>query len=179
MKIPMKYHQKMSWNQQKGDLLISFVDAQYPRAGRNTQLIRPVMGSWLYVKCPTLRVECTCFCHTDGLLLHGLVNGYSVHLLDRVELVDAAQATVCHNLVIFENMNKLPFIDVTGGMFKSNGTTRVPKSVPCLVLDKVRLLFPSEMFCSSQTYSFNKLTWNTQHCIPCVLFGIIKPGLRT
>ena len=27
-------------------------------------------------------------------------------------------------------------------------------------------------------YSFNKLTWNIQHCIPCVLFYFIKPGLE-
>ena len=35
---------------------------------------------------------------------------------------------------------------VTGGMFKLNGTTSVPKSVPRLVVDKVKLLFLSEMF---------------------------------
>ena len=34
----------------------------------------------------------------------------------------------------------------TGGMFKSDGTTSVPKSVPRLVVDKVKLLFSSEMF---------------------------------
>ena len=34
---------------------------------------------------------------------------------------------------------------VTGGMFKSNGTTSMPKSVPRLVLDKVRLVFVSEV----------------------------------
>ena len=31
-------------------------------------------------------------------------------------------------------------------MFKSNGTTSVPKSIPRLVVDKVKLLFSSEMF---------------------------------
>ena len=35
---------------------------------------------------------------------------------------------------------------VMGGMFKSNETTNVPKSVPCLVVDKVKLLFLSELF---------------------------------
>ena len=35
---------------------------------------------------------------------------------------------------------------VTGGKFGSNGTTRVPKSIPRLVLDKVRLLFMSVVF---------------------------------
>ena len=33
-----------------------------------------------------------------------------------------------------------------GGMFKSNGTTSMPKSIPRLVVDKVKLLFSSEMF---------------------------------
>ena len=37
---------------------------------------------------------------------------------------------------------------VTGGMFKSNGTTSVPKSIPRLVVDKVKLLFSSELFLS-------------------------------
>ena len=38
-------------------------------------------------------------------------------------------------------------MDVTGGMFlKLNGTTSVPKSVPRLVVDKVKLLYLSEMF---------------------------------
>ena len=37
------------------------------------------------------------------------------------------------------------------GMFKLNRTTRVPKSVPRLMLDKVRL-FSSEMFYSSKLY---------------------------
>ena len=32
-------------------------------------------------------------------------------------------------------------IYVTGGMFKSNGTTSMPKSVPRLVVDKVKLLY--------------------------------------
>ena len=36
-------------------------------------------------------------------------------------------------------------IYVTGGTLKSNRTTSVPKSVPCLVLDKVKLLYLSEM----------------------------------
>ena len=36
-------------------------------------------------------------------------------------------------------------IYVTGGMFKSNGTTSVPKSIPRLVVDKVKLLCSSEM----------------------------------
>ena len=40
-------------------------------------------------------------------------------------------------------------IDLTGRTFKSNGTTSMPKSVPRLMLDKVRLMFLSEMFCSS------------------------------
>ena len=31
-------------------------------------------------------------------------------------------------------------------MFKSNGTISMPKSVPCLLVDKVKLLFSSEMF---------------------------------
>ena len=43
----------------------------------------------------------------------------------------------------YANMN------VTGGVFKQNGITSMPKSVPCLMLDKVRRLFLSEMFCSS------------------------------
>ena len=46
--------------------------------------------------------------------------------------------------------SKISDMYVTGGRFGSNGTTRVPKSVPRLVLDKVRLLFMSvsskEMF---------------------------------
>ena len=55
----------------------------------------------------------------------------------------------------FHHLNKLSYLlYITGGMFKSNGTTSLPKSVPRLVLDKVRLLFPSEMFCSSQTLKF-------------------------
>ena len=37
-----------------------------------------------------------------------------------------------------------------GGMFEANETTSVPKSVSRLILDKVRLLFLSEMFYSSQ-----------------------------
>ena len=36
-------------------------------------------------------------------------------------------------------------IYVTGGMFEANGTTSVPMSIPRLMLDKVRLLFSSEM----------------------------------
>ena len=47
-------------------------------------------------------------------------------------------------------------IYVTGGMFEANGTTSMPKSVPHLILDKVRLLFSSEMFCSSQIKVHNK-----------------------
>ena len=35
---------------------------------------------------------------------------------------------------------------VTGGTFESNRTTSVPKSVPRLVVDKVKLLFSSELF---------------------------------
>ena len=38
---------------------------------------------------------------------------------------------------------------VTGGMCMSNGTTSVPKSVPRLVVDKVRLVFMSVEFDSS------------------------------
>ena len=41
-------------------------------------------------------------------------------------------------------------IYVMGGMFNANRPTSVPKSVPRLILDKVRLLFSSEMFYSSQ-----------------------------
>ena len=37
-------------------------------------------------------------------------------------------------------------INVTGGMFKTNGTTSMPKSVPSLIVDKVKLLYSSEMF---------------------------------
>ena len=37
-------------------------------------------------------------------------------------------------------------IYVMGGKFKSNGTTSMPKSVSRLVVDKVKLLFSSEMF---------------------------------
>ena len=37
-------------------------------------------------------------------------------------------------------------INVTGGTFMSNGTTSVPMSIPRLVVDKVKLLFSSEMF---------------------------------
>ena len=37
-------------------------------------------------------------------------------------------------------------INVTGGTFMSNGTTSMPMSVPRLVVDKVKLLFLSEMF---------------------------------
>ena len=36
-------------------------------------------------------------------------------------------------------------INVTGGMLKPNGTTSVPKPIPHLMLDKVRLTFSSEM----------------------------------
>ena len=39
-------------------------------------------------------------------------------------------------------------INVTGGGFKSNGTTYVPKSIPHLVVVKVKLLFLSEMLYS-------------------------------
>ena len=42
---------------------------------------------------------------------------------------------------------------VTGGMFKLNRTTSVPKSVPRLMLDKDRLLFSSEMVYSSKCCS--------------------------
>ena len=38
-------------------------------------------------------------------------------------------------------------------VYKSYRTTSMPKSVPHLVLDKVRLLFSSAMFCSSQSCS--------------------------
>ena len=34
---------------------------------------------------------------------------------------------------------------VTGGRFGSNGTTSAPKSVPCLVLAKVRQVLVSEV----------------------------------
>ena len=42
--------------------------------------------------------------------------------------------------------SKISDMYVTGGKFGSNGTTRVPKSIPRLVLDKVRLLFMSVVF---------------------------------
>ena len=45
-----------------------------------------------------------------------------------------------------KNIHHIVCIYVTGGMFMSNGTTSVPKSFPCLVLDKVRLLFSSETY---------------------------------
>ena len=46
-------------------------------------------------------------------------------------------------------------IDVTGGRFKSNGTTSVPKSVPRLALDKVRQVSVSVDYlqCSHSTCS--------------------------
>ena len=47
-------------------------------------------------------------------------------------------------------------IYVMGGLFDVNGTTSVPKFVLRLVLDKVRLLFSYEMFCSSQVKVPNK-----------------------
>ena len=47
-------------------------------------------------------------------------------------------------------------IYVTGGRFESNGTTSVPKSVPFLMMDKIRLLYLSELFYSSQIKVTNK-----------------------
>ena len=52
---------------------------------------------------------------------------------------------------IYKNFKLISaIIYVTGGRFKSNGTTRVPMSVSRLVLDKVRLLYSSELICSNQ-----------------------------
>ena len=41
-------------------------------------------------------------------------------------------------------------------MFEANGTTSVPKFIPRLILDKVRLLFSFEIFYSSQIKVPNK-----------------------
>ena len=58
-------------------------------------------------------------------------------------------------------------IYVMGGMFNANRPTSVPKSVPRLILDKVRLLFSSEMFYSSQIKVSNK---SLSHELNNVLF---------
>ena len=47
-------------------------------------------------------------------------------------------------------------IYVTGGMFEPNGTTSVPKSVPRLVVDKVKLLI--NVYTSTFLYHTNSLT---------------------
>ena len=52
-------------------------------------------------------------------------------------------------LMFQENKGEETTINVTGGMFPTNGTTSVPLSIPHLILVKVRLLFSSEMFYSS------------------------------
>ena len=57
-------------------------------------------------------------------------------------------------LKISSKNKRLKMINVMGGMFKSNWTTSVPKSIPRFVLDKVRLLLLSEMC------YYNSLTTN-------------------
>lgn len=61
------------------------------------QLIIPAKNRIGCCKHGSARVEPSCnpcFCHTDGLLLHGFVDGHSVLWLHLIKLVNAHYATI-------------------------------------------------------------------------------------
>ena len=45
------------------------------------------------------------------------------------------EGIITWNIFLVGFLTETLSIDVTGGMFESNGTTSVPKSIPSLVLD--------------------------------------------